>query len=228
MILELRKSELLAAALPHVVFDGWSQACFEKAIEDLDMDGSIALAIAPGGAVDLAVAFHEAGDQKMRRDYADAITDGLKVRAKVTLAVRLRLEAGADKEIVRRGSSLFALPNHAAQGAKLIWGTADAIWDAIGDTSDDVNWYTKRVILSAVYASTVLFWLGDDSLNSESTWEFLDRRIENVMQIEVFKSRFKANEPLSAMMSGPLKILEKLKRPVVRGDLPGGAPKPRV
>ena len=113
MILELRKSELLAAALPHVVFDGWSQACFEKAIEDLGMDRSIALAIAPGGAVDLAVAFHEAGDQKMRRDYADAITDDLKVRAKVTLAVRLRLEAGADKEIVRRGSSLFTLPNHA-------------------------------------------------------------------------------------------------------------------
>ena len=228
MILELRKSELLAAALPHVVFDGWSQACFEKAIEDLGMDRSIALAIAPGGAVDLAVAFHEAGDQKMRRDYSDAITDGLKVRAKVTLAVRLRLEVGADKEIVRRGSSLFALPNHAAQGAKLIWGTADEIWNALGDTSNDVNWYTKRVILSAVYASTVLFWLGDDSLNSESTWKFLDRRIENVMQIEVFKSRFKANEPLSAMMSGPLKILEKLKRPVVRGDLPGGAPKPRV
>lgn len=228
MILELRKSELLAAALPHVVFDGWSQACFEKAIEDLGMDRSIALAVAPGGAVDLAVAFHEAGDQKMRRDYADAITDGLKVRAKVTLAVRLRLESGADKEIVRRGSSLFALPNHAAQGAKLIWGTADEIWNALGDTSDDVNWYTKRVILSAVYASTVLFWLGDDSVNSESTWEFLDRRIENVMQIEVFKSRIKANEPLSTMMSGPLKILEKLKRPVVRGDLPGGAPKPRV
>ena len=228
MILELRKSELLAAALPHVVFDGWSQACFEKAIKDLGMDRSIALAIAPGGAVDLAVAFHEAGDQKMRRDYSDAITDGLKVRAKVTLAVRLRLEVGADKEIVRRGSSLFALPNHAAQGTKLIWGTADEIWNALGDTSNDVNWYTKRVILSAVYASTVLFWLGDDSLNSESTWKFLDRRIENVMQIEVFKSRFKANEPLSAMMSGPLKILEKLKRPVVRGDLPGGAPKPRV
>tara|TARA_B110000037_G_scaffold13160_2_gene13909 strand:- start:108 stop:794 length:687 start_codon:yes stop_codon:yes gene_type:complete len=228
MILELRKSELLAAALPHVVFDGWSQACFEKAIEDLGMDRSIALAIAPGGAVDLAVAFHEAGDQKMRRDYANAITDGMKVRAKVKLAVRLRLEAGADKEIVRRGSSLFALPNHAAQGAKLIWGTADEIWNALGDTSDDVNWYTKRVILSAVYASTVLFWLGDDSLNSESTWEFLDRRIENVMQIEVFKSRIKANEPLNAMMSGPLRILEKLKRPVVRGDLPGGAPKPRV
>ena len=228
MILELRKSELLAAALPHVVFDGWSQACFEKAIEDLGMDRSIALAIAPGGAVDLAVAFHEAGDQKMRRDYANAITDGMKVRAKVTLAVRLRLEAGTDKEIVRRGSSLFALPNHAAQGAKLIWGTADEIWNALGDTSDDVNWYTKRVILSAVYASTVLFWLGDDSLNSESTWEFLDRRIENVMHIEVFKNRIKANEPLNAMMSGPLRILEKLKRPGVRGDLPGGASKPRV
>ena len=63
--------------------------------------------------------------------------------------------------MVRRGTTLFALPHHAAEGAKLIWGTADAIWTALGDTSDDVNWYTKRATLSAVYGSVVLFWLGE-------------------------------------------------------------------
>jgi ubiquinone biosynthesis protein COQ9 len=52
---------------------------------------------------------------------------------------------------------------HAADGAKAIWGTADRIWTALGDTSDDLNWYTKRATLSAVYGSTVLYWLGDDS-----------------------------------------------------------------
>ncbi len=32
-------------------------------------------------------------------------------------------------------STLFALPQHAADGARAIWGTADAIWTALGDTS---------------------------------------------------------------------------------------------
>jgi ubiquinone biosynthesis protein COQ9 len=33
----------------------------------------------------------------------------------------------------------------------------------------------------------VLFWLGDDSPGHQATWEFLDRRIEDVMQIEKLK-----------------------------------------
>ncbi len=58
----------------------------------------------------------------------------------------------------------------------------------LGDTSTDVNWYTKRATLSAVYASTVLFWLGDDSPNHSRDDDFIDRRIADVMQMEKMKS----------------------------------------
>ena len=111
-----------------------------------------------------------------------------------------------------------------ADGAKLIWGTSDNIWLALGDTSEDVNWYSKRATLSAVYAATVLFWLGDDSPSYEQTWSFLDRRIENVMQIETAKGQVRANKQLSAVLAGPLWLLGKIKRPVVRDDLPGRGP----
>ena len=118
---------------------------------------------------------------------ADLFT--MRYSEKVAHAIRLRLAAAEDKEVVRRGTSLFALPNHAGDGAKLIWGTADAIWNALGDTSDDVNWYTKRATLSAVYGSVVLFWLGDDA---GAVDDFIDRRIENVMQFE--KVKFQAKQ----------------------------------
>ena len=42
----------------------------------------------------------------------------------------------------------FALPHHAAPGAHALWKTADTIWNALNDTSRDVNWYTKRMLLS--------------------------------------------------------------------------------
>ena len=225
MKVEQHLSELLAAILPHVVFDGWSQTSFDCAVADLNMDAAFAAVLAPRGALDLAVAYHRQGDAAMRAAYQSSPTVSLKIREKITLAVRLRLEAIGDKEAVRRATSLFALPQHAGEGAKLIWGTADQIWDTLSDGSRDVNWYSKRATLSAVYGATVLFWLGDESPGHAATWEFLERRIENVMQIEIAKAKIRDNKPLTAALAGPLWLLGKIKAPQTRDDLPGRAPK---
>lgn len=144
----------------------------------------------------------------------------MRYSARVSHAIRLRLEL-ADKEAVRRGTTLFALPQNAGEGAKAIWGTADRIWECLGDTSQDVNWYTKRMTLSAVYSSVVLFWLGDASDDHEATWEFLDRRIENVMQFERTKAQLRENPLVKGLMAGPGKILDRITAP---GNGPSGFP----
>lgn len=225
MKVEQHLSELLTAILPHVVFDGWSKTSFDCAVVDLKMDPAFAAMLAPRGALDLAVAYHHQGDAHMRAAYQSSSTVSLKIREKITLVVRLRLEAIADKEVVRRATSLFALPQHAGEGAKLIWGTADHIWDVLGDSSRDVNWYSKRATLSAVYGATVLFWLGDESSGHAATWAFLDRRIKNVMQIEIAKAKIRDNKPLNAVLAGPLWLLGKIKAPQTRDDLPGRSSK---
>ena len=224
------KEQLLDAALMHVAFDGWSEATFKAAVSDTGMDPTVARAVCPRGAVDLAVAYHKRGDQQMiDRMKGENMTE-MKFSAKVAAMVRFRLEAATDKEAVRRGTTLFALPQYAPEGAKLVWGTADAIWAALGDTSEDVNWYTKRATLSAVYSSTVLFWLGDTSEGHAETWAFLDRRIENVMQIEKVKPQVNSSQTLSMLMAGPNWLLSHVKAPsrLNRSDLPGswGSPRP--
>jgi ubiquinone biosynthesis protein COQ9 len=147
----------------------------------------------------------------------------MRFRDKVAEAVRLRLSAVEDKEIVRRGSTLFAMPHMAPEGAKLIWGTADAIWTALGDTSDDLNWYTKRATLSAVYGSVVLFWLGDESEGHQATDAFIDRRIDNVMQFERVKSATRDNPALRPLTSLMERLTAGIKAPrtASRDDLPG-------
>ncbi|MGB1235886.1 MAG: COQ9 family protein [Planktomarina sp.] len=207
----------------HVTFDGWTNATFDAAVSDADINPTVACAVCPRGALDLAVSFHVAGDFAMRKAYRATDTNQMKIREKVTLAVRLRLEAAANKEAVRRGTTLFALPQNAPEGAKLIWGTADMIWDTLGDPSDDVNWYTKRATLAAVYASVVLFWLGDDSTDGQATWDFLDRRIDDVMQIEKVKAQVRGNKVLSSLLAGPNWLLGQVKKPptVPKVDLPG-------
>ncbi|WP_425052924.1 COQ9 family protein [Psychromarinibacter sp. S121] len=217
------RSQLLDAILPHVAFDGWSEASFRAAAADLGLTTAEARAIAPRGALDMAVAFHKRGDAAMldRLDRADLAE--MKIRERITFAVRARIEAIDDREAVRRGSAFFALPQNAPEGARLIWETCDAIWTALGDPSDDINWYTKRATLAGVYGSTVLFWLGDDSEGRAETWSFLDRRIEDVMRIEKVKAQVRKNPVLNGLMVGPNWLMSKVKAPQHRdaSDLPG-------
>ena len=217
------KSTLLAAILPHVAFDGWTPAAFRAACDDAGIDQKLARLTCARGALDLAVWFHVTGDQKMVDALKETNMLNMRYRDKVTLAVRLRLDGVEDKEAVRRGATLFTLPQNARLGAGLIWGTADAIWTTLGDTSHDVNWYTKRATLSTVYSTTVLYWLGDESPENEATWAFLDRRIDNVMQFEKLKSQVRANKSLQKLMRGPNWVLSKIKAPTGNrpSDMPG-------
>ena len=215
------ETALLDAALMHVPFDGWTDATFRAAIADAEVEPVVARALFPRGALDLATAFHRRGDDEMVRRLEETDMSQMKFRDKVALAVRLRLEAVEDREVVRRGTTLFALPMHAAEGARLIWGTADRIWKALGDTSDDINWYTKRATLSGVYSSTVLYWLGDDSADRQATWDFLDRRIADVMRIEETKARMRKTPLVGRMVTLSERMLSRIKAPRPASDIPG-------
>ncbi len=212
---------LLDAALPHVAFDGWSVASFKAAARDADLTDAEARALAPRGAIDLAVAYHRRGDQAMLAKLADADLTGIRFRDKVITALKLRLEAMDDREAVRRASTLFSLPNHAAEGGKLVWETADHVWTALGDESRDGNWYSKRAILSGVWASTVLYWLGDDSADFADTHDFIDRRIEDVMRFEKLKGQLRDNPLTKPFMQMQEAVMGKMRAPSPRDDVPG-------
>ncbi|AZV79629.1 COQ9 family protein [Parasedimentitalea marina] len=215
------KGALLDAALLHVPFDGWTEATFRAACQDVAVDVVLAQAICPRGAVDLALAYHARGDALMVQRLLSEDLTGLRFRDKIASAIRFRLEAVDDKEAVRRGTTMLTLPQYAGDGARAIWGTVDAIWTALGDGSDDINWYTKRASLSAVYTATVLYWLGDDSPEHQSSWDFLDRRIDNVMQFEKLKARVQANPLLKPFLAGPNWLADQVKPPKAAVDLPG-------
>lgn len=208
------RARILAAALPNVPFDGWSDRTLRAAAIEADVDDATLRLAYPRGAVDLALAFHADGDARMRQALATAGLETMRIREKVAFAVRTRLQlVERHREAVRRAAALFALPIYAADGARAIWGTADAIWDALGDTSEDANWYSKRAILAAVYSATALYWLGDASDGAHRTWEFLDRRIEGVMRFEKLKARVNGNPLGRLAMAGPNALAKMVRAP---------------
>lgn len=215
--------KLLDAALPHVPFDGWSDSTFAAAADDVGVSLTEARKVFARGGLDMAAAYHRRADQQMAARIVAADLSPMKYRDKVAACVRFRLEVVEDKEVLRRGVTLFSLPKNAVEGAQLVWSTADRIWKELGDTSDDFNWYSKRAILSGVYGSTVLFWLGDTSDGHTATWAFLDRRIDDVMRFEKLKSQLRDTPALKPLLNIPDALFGRIAAPSARkqSNLPG-------
>ncbi|MCW0182202.1 COQ9 family protein [Zavarzinia sp.] len=202
---------LLDAMMMHVPFDGWSQAAIDNAAKDLGIDPLLARNALPRGPLD-AIALHSVrADKRMVEALAARGLDGLKIREKITLAIRTRLEqCEADRESVRRAVQFLALPLGAPLAARLLYTTVDAIWRGTGDASpsEEFSFYSKRAILAGVYSATLAFWLQDDSEGRAETWSFLDRRIENVMQLGKLRARV---DPVLKALPSPLSALIRLR-----------------
>ena len=212
--LDAARRRLIEAALPHVAFDGWSRRTLEEAIADSGVERGIAALAFPRGGVDMALEFHRMMDRRLEEELSGIELARMKVRERVTFAVRRRIELVADqRDAVRRGATLLGLPIYAVDSSRALWETADLIWRLCGDTATDYNWYTKRAILASVYSASVLYWLGDESVGFQNTWSFLDRRIENVMRFEKMKASVEKNPLARAAFWLPGKMLGLVRAP---------------
>ncbi len=178
------REALVLAAAANAAFDGWTPAAIRAGAHELGLDAETVATLLPGGEQELLRAFSEWADRQMLAHLAEMPLDGMKIRERITAAVRARIEVLAPyREAVRRGLGVLALPHMAPVGARLVWRTVDAVWYAIGDTSTDVSFYTKRALLAGVYSSTLVYWMNDRSPGHVESWAFLDRRIADVMRI---------------------------------------------
>jgi len=184
------RNALLDAALPHAVFEGWSSATLNLAAREAGYSEGEVQLYCPDGVLDLIETWTRRCDAMAR---AKIETNPVpRIRDKVGQAVLIRLNQYQGwKEAMTRARARLLLPDGLERGARLIWASAHMIWGAIGDQSTDGNFYSKRAILSGVYASTLAIWLGDDSEDQAMTRAFLDRRIDNVMQVEKIKSQWR-------------------------------------
>jgi ubiquinone biosynthesis protein COQ9 len=199
---------LVVAMLPHVPFDGWTDASLKAAAADLGTDPDIAALAVPDVATMLSLwtAHVNAGMAEVM-----AGAHNMKIRDRIRTALVTRLEQG-DREVTRRALAILARPEHAALSARLLWQAADAMWRAAGDTATDYNHYTKRAILSGIYSATLLYWTQDDSEDFADTRAFIDRRIEGVMQFEKAKAKLTG---LMGKLPDPARVLGRLRYPAV-------------
>jgi ubiquinone biosynthesis protein COQ9 len=199
------REAVLAAALPHAAFDGFTDSVLQKAAMEVGVKDVARLF--ENGPVSLIEFYSTWADTQMEAKLAATDLKAMKIRERIAAAVKARLAVlRPHKEAARRAAALLSLPMNAALGAKLLYRTVDAMWRAAGDTSTDFNFYTKRGILAGVYGSAAMRWFNDTAEDEKATDEFLAARIENVMQFEKLKAKAKdalANFPAFANFTKP-------------------------
>ena len=101
---------------------------------------------------------------------------------------------------------MMALPKNSKIALKMLYKTCDIIWRDCGDKSTDFSFYTKRLILSGVYSSTLSYWLNESDFSKVE--DFLQRRLNNVSnfgKIKKFKNVINQSNPFNTF----LKILQR-------------------
>jgi len=192
--LEKLRRQLALAVGENAVFDGWTRAAVDSAAQQLGVDpvqARLAVPKTQAGMIDLYI---QEVDRALEAYFTPERMGGMKIREKIRSLVWKRLEImGPAREAVRRALAILAMPQNIPLALRISWRTADRMWRIAGDASTDFNHYTKRMTLGAVYGSTLLVWLDDQSEGWRDTAAFLDRRIDDVMKIEKLKAEWRGS-----------------------------------
>jgi ubiquinone biosynthesis protein COQ9 len=192
--LERLRRQLALALAENAVFDGWTKAAVDAAAGQLGVDpvqARLAMPKTQAGMIDVYI---QEVDRALEAYFSPERLSGMKIREKIRSLVWHRLQIMAPaREAVRRALAILAMPQNVPLAFRIGWRTADLMWRIAGDTSTDFNHYTKRMTLAAVYGSTLLVWLDDQSEGWTETAAFLDRRIDDVMRFEKFKAEWRGS-----------------------------------
>ena len=209
--LERLRRQLALAVGENAVFDGWGHAAVDAAADQLGIDRGQARLAMPKSQAAMIDVYIQGVDRALDEHFTAERLAGLKIREKIRQLVWQRLEImGPAREAVRRALAILAMPQNVPLAMRISWRSVDMMWRIAGDTSTDFNHYTKRMTLGAVYASTLLVWIDDNSDEWSETAAFLDRRIDDVMKFEKWKADWRGSSDRRFSMS---RFLGRLRYP---------------
>lgn len=193
--LEGLRLKLALAVGENAAFDGWTQKAVASAAAQTGTDPAQARLAFPKQPAQMVDAYIQGVDAALQAHFTPERIEQMKIRDRIRALVWYRLELMAPaREAVRTGLSILAMPLNVPLALTAGWRSADVMWRLAGDTATDYNHYTKRLILSGVYGSTLLVWLDDQSEGWMETGAFLDRRLADVMRFEKWKANWRGND----------------------------------
>nr|XP_019933956.1 PREDICTED: ubiquinone biosynthesis protein COQ9, mitochondrial isoform X1 [Paralichthys olivaceus] len=187
---EQLQARILTAALEFVPQHGWSMEAIASGAETLGLS-SASTGMFHNGSGDLVLHFIAQCNSQLTEILAEqhkqvqlGQAEPKKTADFLRDAVETRLRMHIPYiETWPQAMSILLLPHNIPDSLKHLSTLVDDIWYYAGDRSTDMNWYTKRAALTGIYNTTELVMVQDSSADFEDTWNFLDNRIQDVVNM---------------------------------------------
>ena len=179
-----------------VSIDGWSENILEKLVNK-NIDVSELAYFFPNGYKDiLKFSLDEINNLlEIKISKTNIINLPLNKRIKKILMTRIEI-LNKDKKFYNKTFNHLLLPQNTKILKKNLYKSVDTMWYLAGDNSTDFNFYTKRLILSGIYVSTLLIFFNKNIEEAENN---IDKSLKRIAKLPKLKERFyfiKENLPI--------------------------------
>lgn len=200
MTLDVKRDQIINAAIPFVLERGWCEKALLEASVSLGEDAKY-WGMYFVNLMDAVEYFEHHEDKRMLEVIASyGKLDGIRNRIGKALFERVVNISGGKRMLERLGE--FYLQGYAMPSAvKNVWTTSDIIWRFAGDKATDFNHYTKRALLSGVYVAVVRRYLEDDCNIEQYVAESLDKVVNFGGKLGKLKNLKMEDIPILRMFS---------------------------
>ncbi|CAH1779004.1 unnamed protein product [Owenia fusiformis] len=181
------KTRILNSALTFVNEYGWTKKAIVAGAEEEGYP-AVTHGLFPGGGADLVSYFYVLSNNQLSEKLHKETQKDAEEKKGTTKLIRWALETRLRMIIPYidtwpQAMGIMTLPQNAPTAWQNLANLVDEIWYHAGDRSTDMNWYTKRLSVAAVYKSSEIYMLQDKSGDYLETWQFMDRRIQDITKM---------------------------------------------
>ena len=179
-----------------VSIDGWSENILVKLVSK-NIDSSELAYFFPNGYKDIfKFSLDEINNSlEITISKTNIINLPLNKRIKKILMTRIEI-LNKDKKFYNKTFNHLLLPQNTKILKKNLYKSVDTMWYLAGDNSTDFNFYTKRLILSGIYLSTLLIFFNKNIEEAENNIDKSLKRIAKLPKLKERLSFIKENLPI--------------------------------
>lgn len=184
--IEKQREEFIQAAIPFICKNGWHNAALEETSKKLFQDplyyktlfDSISSAVQHFQENEDARILKKIGKKKEK--------ESIRIHIGKMVLCRIK-ELSGGIEMHKALKEYYASIKHLDEGTKSLWRSADVIWRAAGDTSTDMNHYSKRFLLSSIMLASYKHYIKSPGDIDEYVTDSLDKLVKRMQKLKIPK-----------------------------------------
>ncbi|MDC1053713.1 COQ9 family protein [Alphaproteobacteria bacterium] len=188
--LQKKRLEVLNFAKASVSEKGLNQNSLEKISKKYDLDINEIELLFPEGNIDLIKLALERLNIEVEEYCRKIDLIRLPIHKRIRQILLSKISLMNKNKIFYRSIFLnLLIPKKNFSLSGQLYKSVDQIWFIAGDSSTDFNFYTKRLILSAIYSRIILYFFNNN--NQQDLENILDESLKRVAKIPEIKSKLK-------------------------------------